>query len=87
MASMSRDMDKAARAAGADDRRAELATLERERQSALKAASRASQDRMVAELRLHEAILEASRLGVSMRLIASAVGLSHQRIHQIIHGR
>jgi hypothetical protein len=84
---MSRDVDAAARAADAAEWRSEQAALERERQSALKAAWRASGDRVAAELRLHEAIVAASRLGVPMRTIAKAANLSHQRVHQIIHSR
>lgn len=34
-----------------------------------------------------EAIHNAYKAGATMRSIAEASGLSHQRIHQILHGR
>lgn len=47
------------------------------------AAARSQRER---ELFL-DTIREAHAAGESTRLIAAAAGLSHQRIHQIIHGR
>jgi len=40
-----------------------------------------------ARTRLLNTITAAHNDGVTVRAIAAAVGLSHQRIHQIIHGR
>ncbi len=32
----------------------------------------------------HRAIVQASEMGVPMRRIAAAAGISHQRVHQIV---
>jgi predicted DNA-binding protein YlxM (UPF0122 family) len=34
-----------------------------------------------------KAIRQAAKDGLSLRKIADAAGISHQRVHQIVHGR
>lgn len=53
--------------------------LSQVRRAAAKAAQ-ASQDR-------DDAIREAHAAGETIRAIAAEAGLSHQRVHQILHGR
>ena len=53
--------------------------LQKVRRAAAKAAQ-ASQER-------DEAIRAAHSAGATVRAIAAEAGLSHQRIHQILHGR
>ena len=46
--------------------------------------ARKSQDRYFATLALRQEILKAHESGASLRQIAEASGLSHQRVHQIV---
>jgi transcriptional regulator with XRE-family HTH domain len=47
----------------------------------------AAEDLRVARRRLNETVRAAVANGWSLRQVAAATGLSHQRIHQITHDR
>ena len=53
----------------------------------LNSAGRAAVKAAAASERRNELIRKAHAEGSTMREIARATGLSHSRIHQIIHGR
>jgi hypothetical protein len=53
----------------------------------LKRVTRAAHKAAHARDAFHVAIRAASAAGESTRSIAQVAGLSHQRIHQILHGR
>ena len=59
-------------------------TAAKAKAEALARAREAGLLREVAEIGFHDAIHHAHELGVPMREIAQHVGLSHQRIHQIL---
>jgi transcriptional regulator of aromatic amino acid metabolism len=57
---------------------------DRDGKRALAQAARAHQRAQAATVAFHRAVLDAHEAGCSTRAIAERVGMSHQRIHQIL---
>lgn len=51
-----------------------------------KALKRATSRREASDEAWHKAIHDAHAAGLSVRAIAPLAGISHQRVHQILHG-
>lgn len=55
------------------------------RETILSNVTSAAQDASHARAAFYQAVCDAHALGIPLREIGAAAGLSHQRIHQIVH--